>query len=481
MEIEIAAPVPSPGMAVVNAVQGGVIESFQGDVKLSVAAGSLPADTAITVEQLDPDVLTISSDDAYNHAVVRVTVEPPGVQFSEPVGITLPLRYWVEPGTPLPLFLLDENMGMLEDAGISAAVDASGLRAIASVNHFSTYVLRQPYSMAQLAVRQTIKEILQSPSFVLPEFEVTLAPDMPLMEGLSIPVLVKKREGLPSGIGPFAAPSWMSVSVGIAGYAATDTPAYAGPIIQSNFDGWELGTVINIGTLPDCGEGETKRGYLNISYAKGGSTQELSLPFNIQCLDELVFSGSAPPSFVPSEPPLTQVGYFDYKGLRVRVDEQGKYIVYMLDPGQTYRFSKVDIGTEGVLMVQPYLPPTGVTAPYILEVTGDVRVAGKISLAGAPGNYGFRGAYSCGDCGGEGGRGVALNSGQGGHGGPFNGASGDACVPLSCPNYTCFNFYGLIISRCNGGHDGQGALIIPLQRRPRGTSLGKEDIPGSDC
>jgi len=451
--IEITAPPPPPGTAVISAVHGGTIESVQGDVRISVPAGALTSDMSITVEQLDPDALAIPSEDAYNHAAIRL--EPSGLQFSQTVAISFSLKNRVEPGTQIPLFLFDEGTKELNDTGRTAVVDASGLMATGAVDHFSVFTARAPYTAEQILAREAFKELL--PGF-LPshgEYEITLSPDRPLMEGLSVPVLVKRHEGPLSGMGPFTAPSLLNVFVELDGYTDANTPASVGPVRQSSPDGWELGTVINIGTLLDCNEGNTKQGYLKISYEKAGSPKSLSIPFTVQCLDELVFSGSEPPGFAPSD--MLPGEYYDYKELRVRQDQHGKYSVEMINPAQIYRFSKVDIGTEGVLTYTPWLPPIGVNEPYMMEVTGDVRVAGTISLTGNLGKSGFYGGYSCDDCGGEGGSVSHLNSGAGGHGGPWLAAPSDACIP----NCSCYSVGGLKVSFCNGGQDGPGALFHP--------------------
>lgn len=483
MEIDITAPVPPPGIAVISSVQGGTIESVQSDVRISIPSGAVAADTSITVQQLDPDALNIPSDTGYIHAAIRL--EPSGLLFSQPVAVSFPLRNWVEPGTLIPLHVFDEVTGSLENSGHAGVVDESGIRAEALIDHFSVYAALEPYTVSHTIARQALPKLLPGLSPFLFEFELMLSPDMPLLEGLSVPVLVKRREAPPPGMGPFISPSQLSVSVVLAGYPAADTPASVGPILQASPDGWELGTVINIGTLPDCNEGNNKTGSLNIGFEKAGSQQSILIPFSIQCLDELSFSGSQPPAFVPDGMQFGPLDYFDYKGLRVRQDQHGKFNVLMLYPGETYRFSKMDIGPDGILKNQPYLPPIGVNAPYIVEVTGDVRVAGKISLAGAPGNYGYYGGYSSDDCGGEGGRGVTLNSGAGGPGGPWNAAPSETCLPLPCPNRSCYQvpdefplYGGLWVSHCNGGHDGQDALLSASRGGHGGEKWEKGSISG---
>ena len=423
LEIEIVAPKPPPGAGVVQALQGGEIESVEGNVKITIPPGALLSDTLIIVEQLNPDTLPIPSDDGYNLAAVRL--EPSGVQFSNPVAITMPLRSREEPGTTIPLYQLDEATGALVDTGKTAAVDDSGLRAVAYVDHFSTYVVKRAFTTSELAARELFMEV--GHVHILSEFEIEIPPELDLLEGLSVPVLVKRRDGPLPGLGPFVAPSLISVSAVIDGYTEANTPSSVGPLITASADGWELGTVINIGTLPDCGEGQTKGASLIINYEKAGLPQSTSIPFTINCLDELIFDGTTPPNFVPPEPS----GYYDYKGLRA-IKRNGIWNVEMLYTSPyTYRFSKIDVGSGGILTYGQY---NSFSEPFVMEVTGDVRVAGTISLGGGVSTYGKDGGVECGDCGGAGGTGY-MNAGDGGHGG------GD--------------------STSANGYDGQGALFHP--------------------
>ena len=458
MEIEIVAPVPPPGSAHIAASHGGTIESVQGDVILSIPAGALTTDTFITVQQLDPDVLAIQTDDANNHAAIRL--EPTGIQFIQPVTVTFPLRNWIEPGSQIPLYLFDEGTGDLSDTGNKAIADESGLKATASIDHFSTHVARVPLTTEQILAKQAVKDLVITNPFLLSEFAITLSPDMPLMEGLSVPVLVNRREGALPGLGPFTEASSLSVSVTIEGYPGADTPASVGPIIQPTPDGWELGTIINLGTLPDCGAGNTTRGELTISYEKIDIEDRVSIPFTIQCLDELIFSRTEPPDFVPPDiiPSLREGKTYEHNGLLVSYHQDGTYIVEMMYPGQTYRFSTVDIGDDGILTYTPRQPPgSAVYAPFMLEVTGDVRVAGTISLAGQHGIKGEDGGTACDDCGGEGAIGTSLNSGAGGYGGDYIGPCDAVCCVIfqslgrSCPKNATFH----------SGQNGQSSIDWP--------------------
>ena len=80
-----------------------------------------------------------------------------------------------------------------------------------------------------------------------------------------MPVLVKRHDGPLPGFGPFTEVSSLTVFVLIEGYTAADVPASIGSLVQPSPTAWELGTVINLGTLPNCGADETKRGSLTVS------------------------------------------------------------------------------------------------------------------------------------------------------------------------------------------------------------------------
>ena len=79
------------------------------------------------------------------------------------------------------------------ETGNSAEVDDSGLKALVSVSHFSTYAVMQPYSAAQLFARQAVKDLVTENPFVLSEYQISPSPDIPLLEGLSPGLFLGER------------------------------------------------------------------------------------------------------------------------------------------------------------------------------------------------------------------------------------------------------------------------------------------------
>lgn len=460
-QLEITAPVPPPGQASIAAGPGGSVESVDGTVSLSVPPNALRADTTISVGRLDPASLTLPPDDNYTLAAVRL--EPSGIAFAKPLTVTLPLRSWEPPGTEIPVFVLDEATGALTPTGSVATVDTSGVVATASISHFSVLVARRAMTSTEVAVRDAQPEVLQSLTTWFPLFTIDRPPDLPLLEGLSVPVLVRpvvRDTPLPSGPGPFAAPSGLSVTAVMDGAAANDTPAYAGPFVQASPDGWQLGTVVNSGILRSCPAGEHRWGTLTVKYVdvEAGEIASLDVRFRVDCLDELEFDGQTLPTFASgARAAIDAGGAFDHNDVRVQRIE-GKYVVTLLWDSQPYRFSTVDVGVGGVLTYGKQVPPLGVAGPFILEVTKDVRVAGTIDLRGSQGRAGDWGAYDCHGCGGDGGGGVYLNSGRGGRGGEFNAVEWTK-VPCDQGGYYLIPSDGRWLSVCKGGETGGNAIL----------------------
>jgi hypothetical protein len=456
-QIEITAPVAPPGQARIEASRGGSVESVDGTVSLSVPPGALPADTTISVERLDPTRLTLPPDDGYTLAALRL--EPSGISFAQPLTVTLPLRSWEPPGTEVPVLVLDEATGALAPTGSVASVDASGLAATASIGHFSVLVIRRAMTTTEIALRTAQPQVLQTLQTFLPQFTIDTAPDSALLEGLSVPVLVRpKFTERPGGPGPFAAPSGLSVTAVMDGATASDTPAYAGPLIQASPDGWQLGTVVNSGILRSCPAGERRSGTLTVKYVDvdAGEIASLDVRFRVDCLDELEFDGQTLPAFASgAKADIDAGGFFDHRDVRVQ-RIQGKYVATLLWPSEPYRFSTIDVGVGGVLTYAKLVPPLGITGPFVLEVTSDVRVAGTIDLRGSLGRAGNYGAYDCHGCGGDGGGGVYLNSGRGGRGGRFSAVE---WTPILCDQGTYYlASSGQVLSFCRGGERGGSAI-----------------------
>jgi len=388
LQVEIIPPVPPPGEGtMVQAATGGEIESAKGEVRVVIPRDVLTSDTVITVEQLTPDALPAASEDSINLAAARLS--PPGLQFSQPVTVIFTLRNWEEPGSGLPLFLLDETTGSLVDTGKMVIVDDTGLKATGEVDHFSTYIVARTLSVYELSMANTFNTLSQ----LFTEFYIETPPEISFLEGLSVPVLIRRHHmrGPESGIGPFA--RGVTITPVLSGYTQSNTPLSAGPVVQPSADGWQLGTVINIPTLTNCGEGQTIGATLVIGYQQSALSKTMNIPFTIECLPELNFSGVSPLNPIP-------------EGVQVI-----NRTLVTVRTGRTYRFSEITIGQGGILSVV-----SETTAPAVIEVTGDVSVYGEIITAGSNGYKGGDGEGA--DEGGAGGYQGWAYGGRGGKGGP---------------------------------------------------------------
>ncbi|MBI5125478.1 MAG: IPT/TIG domain-containing protein, partial [Planctomycetes bacterium] len=386
LQVEIIPLVPPPGEGTtVQAATGGEIESAKGEVRVVIPQNVLTSDTVITVEHLTPDALPSASEDSINLAAARLS--PPGLQFSQPVTVIFTLRNWEEPGSGLPLFLLDETTGSLVDTGKMVLVDDTGLKATGEVDHFSTYIVARTLSVNELSMANTFTTL--SPLFT--EFYIETPPEISFLEGLSVPVLIRRQGGPGSGVGPFA--RGVTITPVLSGYTQSNTPLSAGPLVQPSADGWQLGTVINIPTLTNCGEGQTIGATLVIGYQQSVLSKTMKIPFTIECLPELNFSGVSPLNPIP-------------EGVEVI-----NPTLVSVRTGRTYRFSEITIGQGGILSVV-----SETADPAVIEVTGDVSVYGEISTSGSNGYKGGDGEGA--DEGGAGGYQGYAYGGRGGKGGP---------------------------------------------------------------
>jgi hypothetical protein len=374
--------------------RGGFIREKNGFVSVEVPPEALQTKTPISIRYVNPSRIT-STTDTIN--LVAATFEPSGIHFEKPVKVTFALPDYEPPGSLLPLYVV-ESTGTVMPTGQSAVVDASGLKAEVQIIHFSTYVLRKfvaPESKAQSASQFE----LQSNLFW--EFVIATSDDIPMLEGLSVPVVVRRTQGPGSGWGPFSTGT-NAVPV-LSGYDINNTPLSVGPVIHPSPDGWELGTVINIPTLRNCGEGQTKNATLVMWY--GDSSATMSVPFTIQCLNELEMSGT--PYVLPSPVP---------PGASLFEDKANGSVVLKILPGQKLRFSEVNIG-KGASLLNGLGTIEEVTHDYLgIEVTGNMTISGNLITKGSAGSKGKDGSGA--DNGGAGGYGGVWHGGAGGKGGP---------------------------------------------------------------
>jgi hypothetical protein len=332
-------------------------------------------------------------------------------------------------------------------------VDGSGASATASIDHFSILVARRPLTTAEVAVQEALPQALQGLQALFPEFTLVTAPELPLLEGLSVPVLVRRRGGLDpvTGAGPFAAPSLISVRG-----RGQRPPPTAPTVARSSAERRRLaaGTIVKLGVLHSCSEARSGRPADRRLRRRGGRTFRTA--FSVKCLDELEFDGAS--RHHAADLAAITPADTDYNDLRVRW-LGGRYNVSMLWPSQTYRFSRIDVGAGGILTYERVVPPVGLSGHFVLESTGDIRVAGTIDLRGSGGNAGDPGAWQCDDCGGAGGSGVYLNSGRGGRGGDFTNLD---LAPVPCDQGSYYpTGDGRVVSICKGGEQGGGAILRP--------------------
>ena len=129
-----------------------------------------------------------------------------------------------EPGTALPLYLLDENTGDLIDTGTTAIVDETGLKATGEVSHFSKFVVAKKV-MPNYKIEKKAGFCVEMPNYNL--YGILPPPDLDLLEGLSVPVVIEKRLGSPGGVGPFP-----QNGLDISGSTDDGTPISVGPLIH---------------------------------------------------------------------------------------------------------------------------------------------------------------------------------------------------------------------------------------------------------
>jgi hypothetical protein len=285
---EVVGPVSAtPGTATIPAAEGGEVISAQGDARIVVPAHALAEDTTLAIAAASPDALPHPPGLVSNEAAVELL--PSGLVLTAAASVEAPLRSFEDPGTLLPVFLVDEGTSSLVETGQTAAVDDTGLKAIFEVDHFSKWVIGGHLDKPFADLDGELAEIVSGGDVSL---SLGMPPELPLLEGLSVPVLVSLDPVHGKARGPFV--------TGLS--ARTDLPApvgflTAGPIVQPSPDGWQVGTTINVPVLPDCAEGEFLPANLELSFAQHGphaAVLRIELP-PVECLDELE---------LPSNPPV---------------------------------------------------------------------------------------------------------------------------------------------------------------------------------
>ena len=382
--------------ALVSPSKGGSVTSHYDFVTLEIPPNALQSETEITIEPVNPGLIPATAD-SLNVAAVKFA--PSGLQFDQPVKVVFALPGFEPPGSLLPLFYQDQEVGDVVATEENAVVDDSGLKAEALINHFSTYIIRRVVTSAAKA-QATVN--FESRSTLFDQFYIHHYGNFSNpMEGESVAIRVTKMSP-GTGTGPFS--KIVSAIPVLSGYDKLTTPLSAGPISVSSADGWEFGTIINIPTLRDCGAGETKAATLVIQ--PQGSSVTMNVPFTIECLNELEMSGT--PYMLPNPIP---------PGTSLMEDPANGLIYLVMWPSQSFMFSEVNIGPGAVLST--FLGSAGNIiggAPLRIEITGNMTISGLIRNIGSPGEKGQDGSGS--DGGGAGGLPGIYHAGAGGKGGP---------------------------------------------------------------
>ncbi len=392
-DVLIIRPPDSPGHATIAATSGGIASSANDTITLRIPADALAADTNISVSQLAPTDYPVAIEGSYNVAAARF--EPSGLVFTKPVLATFQLSNWLEPGSVLPLFIVNETSGKLENSGATATADDSGMTATGAISHFSTLVAAVQRAAAQPTLaEQTGAFVSQSAFFNF--YRIVLPAGIDWLEGLKVPILVNKIVGEQTGAGPFTAGIQVSAEF-TDPTLKSQHPISVGPYVQPSGDGWQLVTAVNLPVVDTCNTGQTANARLLIGYPQQGVTQTLAIGFIVKCLNELV---------VPQLQTVT---------------------VSNRDSVNYYSKLLVDLG--GVLRIDVH---TINPAPVRIWVTSDIDIRGQIALNGTSGGDG--GGSFDGDWGGTWGTRGHHYAGDGGSGGPHH-ESGTCIIggaPIGC-------------------------------------------------
>lgn len=375
-EVRIVPQPPVPGRALILPQAGGQVQANDGRSKVTVPAGALTGGQEIFVTTLYGEDVPASPPD--EHVVGAARFEPEGTAFAEPVTITLPLNRHMQPGTQLSLQRFDEGTRRFVDEGRLATVAESGAEAVAEVLHFSVFAVLTE------VVGGTVLPVV---SAMVPAAGV---------EGMKLPVHFRGQDLLP----------WLELQVLRDGAPTGDI--HPGTLFSL---GEEAGAVLDIQTLPDLGEGESRVYTLRLHHP--GTALFTDVPFTVEGLDEWIVE--AGPTLRLNNPPPR-------------------------------RYSSVRIEPNAVVQVD--------AGHLDVEATGPITIDGSILAeggAGMPGN---------GVAGGVG----ATGASPGGDGG--QGRSDDGCGPgqlatagtaaLNCAPPESYGGDGNVVVLDDGVYQGRG-------------------------
>ncbi|MGC8863064.1 MAG: hypothetical protein ACP5R5_09865 [Armatimonadota bacterium] len=136
----------------ITAAAGGVVNAPNpggGEISLNIPPGALAADTTIQLTPLTLGTLPAALSSGYV-LFAAATFGPAGTNFSSPVTITFPLPSAKPVGAQLVVLTLNPSGTGWSNFGL-ATVQAGGLTASVTVNHFSTYALVGSYQVSGTA------------------------------------------------------------------------------------------------------------------------------------------------------------------------------------------------------------------------------------------------------------------------------------------------------------------------------------------
>jgi len=157
--IHVAPQAADPSKPVQAAV-GGEVESDDGQNSLVVPPGALKQDTILSIAPGTADQLEAfnANDDADFDVVAMAVLGPDGSVFNAPLTVKLRLDRWVNPGTRLPIEILDAD-STWDPAGVEGEVAEDGLTVVFQMPHFTTMraiLVRGP----TLSLGPTVQEII---------------------------------------------------------------------------------------------------------------------------------------------------------------------------------------------------------------------------------------------------------------------------------------------------------------------------------
>jgi len=150
----------------VRAVEGGTITSTDGRVSLEIPAGALPEDTEVSINEVSEDEWTEAIKDLEPEGPV-LRLEPDGVEFSEPVTVTLQVDPSEFAGTEsedgIPAYALisvnkDGEQEYVDDTETHVHSDGS-ITVSGKLSHFSWIVRSKSWLLVKLEKEEEEREV----------------------------------------------------------------------------------------------------------------------------------------------------------------------------------------------------------------------------------------------------------------------------------------------------------------------------------